>query len=159
MKWLPWILVVLLSVTLLCTVHNRKDDDKVDRDTTTFVDTILFYKLVPRDSIVVRYETVKLTIRKDTSLNNTPSVDSICDSVDVVIPITQKEYATDTFRAWVSGYHSSLDSIRIYLPTRVITTRERSKRWGVGIHTGIGVCIDGIVPYIGIGISYDLWRW
>ena len=67
MKWLPWALIVLLIFAVLC-LWNRKYNlsSAVIRDTIEYVDTITFYYPVPKDSIVIRYEVVKLPAKKDT---------------------------------------------------------------------------------------------
>ena len=84
------------------------------------------------------------------------------DSVTVQIPITQKVYEDSTYTAYVSGYNPQLDSLIFRMPREVITIKEyqKPKRWGIGIHAGYGMTIKGtpqFVPYIGIGISYNLF--
>ena len=73
------------------------------------------------------------------------------------IPITQKEYQTEQYRAWVSGYHPNLDSIETYIPTNIIYVHEKvkAKRWGIGAQ--IGYSPKGY--HIGIGINYSLFQW
>lgn len=83
------------------------------------------------------------------------------DSVEVEIPITQKEYSDSNYRAWVSGYKPRLDSIEIYSRREMVTiTRtaiQKPKRWGIGISAGYGFGKNGWGPYIGVGINYNLW--
>ena len=83
------------------------------------------------------------------------------DSVSVEIPITQKVYETDRYRAVVSGYKPSLDDIYIYQPTQIVQVKSKPKRWGVGIQVGYGVTLKQtpqFSPYIGVGVSYNLFQ-
>lgn len=137
-------------------------------DTTTVYDTIRVYKPVPRDSVVIRYVTqvVKVTREEETPTASTETepapaitVDATCaDSVRVSVPITQKVYETEDYRAYVSGYQPSLDSLLFLHHTQVVRIREKPKRWGVGVQVGYGFTPQGALPYIGVGISYNLFR-
>lgn len=81
------------------------------------------------------------------------------DSVEVEIPITQKEYGDSTYHAWVSGYMANLDSIRVYTRkeyrTETVRLRER-RRWGFTIGPTVGAGWNGqkIAPYIGLGVTW-----
>ena len=82
------------------------------------------------------------------------------DSVTVQIPITQRVYETDRYRAVVSGYQPSLDDLLIYQPTQVVRIKDKPKRWGIGVQVGYGMTVKGtpqFAPYIGVGVSYNLW--
>lgn len=159
-------------------------------DTTrvTIFDTIPYPMPVPKDSLVIRYITEKLPVSTETENfstknsdfstgngniaqenitgNGNISSDNIPDSIAVDIPITQKVYKDSLYRAYVSGYRPSLDSLIIF-PRHDITTvtngytypKSRQKRWGIGIHVGYGMTMSRtpqFTPYIGFGISYNL---
>ena len=82
------------------------------------------------------------------------------DSVTVQIPITQRVYETDRYRAVVSGYQPSLDDLLIYQPTQVVRIKDKPKRWGIGVQVGYGITVGKqpqFSPYIGIGVSYNLF--
>jgi hypothetical protein len=155
-------------------VPERKAESSQVSDTITIYefDTIPYYEVMPKDSIVVRYITEKLPIANRKEANSLiksqleDSVkkmysDSVKDSVNVVLPITQKHYEDSTFSAWVSGYEPNLDSIKVYqrkeIQTITITTKEQ-KRWSIGVSGGIGVVYDGgwhCGPGINIGVTYS----
>lgn len=142
------------------------------RDTTIYVDTIAYYKPVPKDSAVIRYVTRYLPVaKKDTNItenyahnqreNIPPSVLSDDrDSAAVAIPLTQRRYEGDEYLAYVSGYEPTLDSIFVYPKTTVIreSTYKPSDRWHIGITGGYGMSLsDGrATPYLGIGITYSI---
>ena len=125
-------------------------------DTVTVVDTIPYYRPVSRDSTVVRYETVRLCVT-DTVRVTVGDTVRVADSVEVIVPITQKVYADSLYRAYVSGYRPRLDSIFIYPRTRYVTVTRQAKpqRWGIGVQAGYGVGRGGTGPYLGVGVSYN----
>lgn len=164
------VLLALLVVSVCFNIRQYSTDGVTYQDTirTTFVDTVSFYKPVPRDSVVVRYVTEVLPVISDTSNIDTVNIpgsgnineDFIQDSVKVAIPISSKVYEDSTYTAYVSGYHANLDSIFVY-PRRemiAITGKTGRKRWGFGIQAGCGVGRNGLSPYVGFGISYTLFR-
>lgn len=164
-------LVLFLAVfigSISLNIHNYTlKGDKQYKDTLriVFVDTIPFYKPIPKDSTVINYVTVKLPAKEEKEDNFVEQPEKDSDSTDVVVPITQTIYEDSTYTAYVSGYRASLDSLIFRMPREVttITTTipvQKPKRWGVGIQLGYGVTINSqpkFVPYIGVGISYNLF--
>lgn len=183
--------VAVFVASLMLNVHHYTEGTAEPyRDTikTTFVDTIPYYKPVPKDSTVIKYVTATLPKADDKednfpnktvtelpeSVQKFPESDKnlqdsvqnfgkiVPDSVNVVIPITQKVYDEDTYTAFVSGYNPSLDSLIFKMPREVVTIKEYSKpkRWSVGVQVGYGVTLKGtpqFAPYVGIGVSYNLF--
>lgn len=157
MKVLPWILVTLLVLAVLFLWSRQQEQASLPRpDTTEYVETIPFYYPVPRDSVIKRYETVKLPIKKDSC----EAKQDTCtpDSVDVVIPITQKIYEDSLYQLWVSGYDVKLDSIKVNARMREIRipVPGKQKRWGIGLQAGYGYPNGW---YVGVGVSYNLFMW
>lgn len=160
---------------------SEKESRIVERDTSTYIDTIPYYQPVPKDSMVIKYVTRTLPVkRRDSSTTNKTdtflaenyaqnngenipplyaSVDS--DSAAVVVPITQKRYENADYRAYVSGYEANLDSIFVFPKHTII--RERSEKppnkWHIGITGGYGYGIKSkqLEPYIGVGLTYSLF--
>lgn len=132
----------------------------VSRDTIpVFIDTP-----IPRDSTVLRYVTVSVPVRDTIWTHVTDTLPN--DSVSIVLPITQKMYQDSTYHAWVSGYMPALDSIKVFQPVTTITQtitntqiKYKTKRWGLGVQTGIGVTPTKVEPYIGIGVTYNIFSW
>lgn len=154
------LLTIGLTHLLMKNTHVDVSQSLQKADTTTYVDTIPYYKPVPKDSIVIKYHIVKLPAqKKDSTAGKT-------DSVDVVLPITQKVYEDSTYHAWISGYLPRLDSIHIYNKNTTITktqtitvTQYKTKHWGVGVQVGYGYNFNRISPYIGIGVQYNIFNW
>ena len=132
-------------------VPDRVEDFIEKVDTLVVRDTIMRDRPVFVDRYLVRTDTVKLAVH-DTTLR--------VDSVLVDVPIERRVYEEDSlYRAVVSGYRPSLDSLLVYRTTTEITKFVPvpvKKRWGVGIQAGYGFSQKGISPYVGVGISYNL---
>lgn len=163
-----WAFVVFCVVSLLHVVNTcerKRSDGRYERDTVTFIDTIPYYQPVPRDSVVVRYVTRKVTVA--TPKNDTISGETyahnpsgiILDSVDVELPITQKKYETEDYRAYVSGFEPNLDSIFVTRRTDVVTIRKKPSRWGVGLTGGYGYSLNSkqMEPFVGVGVYYRIF--
>ncbi len=87
----------------------------------------------------------------------------------VTLPIEQKVYKDDDYTAYVSGVAPQLDSIQVFPKTiyqdRLINTEKKvpypvkdTKRWGIGLSVGYGFSRCGASPFIGIGISYNIFK-
>ena len=73
-------------------------------------------------------------------------------------------YKGEQYTAVVEGIGAYLKSIEVYPRTeiRTITTTMpvvKKTRWGVGVQMGAGFGENGVQPYIGIGLSYNLICW
>lgn len=120
-------------------------------DTIIVRDTITREKPVYVDRYLTRIEQVFLPVHDTTVVR---------DSVLVDIPIETRVYAEDSvYRAVVSGWKPSLDTLLVYNTTREITKFVPvpvRKRWGVGVTGGYGVGKGGLTPFVGVGITYNL---
>ena len=145
-------------------------------------DTIACYEPVARDSAVVRYVRRVVAVVPDAAgeppgatgggrvaagelTGATGEAVAATDSGVVMIPITQKVYRDEAYRAYVSGYDARLDSIFVYERTvteRVVPAGEPQgarRRLGVGVVGGIGYGLATQKPdvFVGIGLSYRIW--
>ena len=158
----------------------QQTEQVADTVRVTVTDTIPYYKPAARDSVVVRYVTRTLAavkpageaagaIAADTCLGenyaqNFPEI--IPDSVSVDIPITQKKYETEEYRAYVSGYEPNLDSIFLYRKTvteRIIPLAKPKdtvrSRFGFGVVAGAGYGIIHKQPDIFVGGAVYIRIW
>lgn len=169
MKALPWILCIVLLGVLAWQYFGRiPSRHETVWDTIPIYDTITHDTVIPRDSIVLRYEVVNLPMvgnisRKNILENGNIALNNILtDSARVVIPITQQHYKEDDFEAWVSGFRASLDSIRVFPKSYVLQPKAtKSKRWVLSVGAGAGwnPFTRKFEPTIGINIGLKLWEW
>lgn len=146
------VLMVVSGVLLWSDLHRRTTPPtivvKTVRDTLVVHDTITAYKPVPFNVYVVDTMWVPVTVSKT-------------DTVWAQLPRTAKVYQDSTYRAVVSGFRPSLDTISVYQRTKVITVTNNVRipppRWSWGVQAGLGVNATGsLTPYIGVGIQYRL---
>jgi len=119
-----------------------------------------------KEKVVVEYHHDTITLQKPPKIviREVVRTDTLflTDSIFVDVPIEQAVYADSNYRAVVSGWHPSLDTISVYPVTKIITKVQEvqvaapPKRLGVGFVAGYGVGKDGLTPYIGFGASYNL---
>ena len=196
LKNIALLLFLAVFVASLClnVHHYTGGTTEPYRDTikTTFVDTIPYYKPVPKEEKPLGNITAKLPISvpklpenvqkfPESGKNLQDSVQNFGksvpedhfedmgekvtpDSADVVVPITQTVYEDSTYTAYVSGYRASLDSLIFRMPREVTTITnthyQKPKRWSIGIQVGYGMTLKGtpqFAPYVGIGVSYNLF--
>lgn len=142
------VLAMCLGFALGYVVHGVYPEEKsTDTKTVVVTDTVRYSEPEVHDSVTV--DTVVRWMKRSIS---TTKRDTIRDSVLVYVPIIKKEYQTDQYKAWISGYEAQLDSIEVYNKTITVT---KKKRWGVGIQGGIGMTPKGIQPYIGFGVNFN----
>lgn len=146
-------LLLALSVTLQYLYRSNRNSTgnslRTDTVTITKIDTVTVTKPV----IQYKYITQVIT---DT-LYNTDSI-----KVPVHIPIERTIFQDSTYRAVVSGYRASLDTIQVYpihTYTTITNTIIKQKRFNIGIQAGVGygICTKKPDVYVGLGVSYRLF--
>ena len=85
--------------------------------------------------------------------------DTICDTV--YLPRKQTEYRDSDYTAYVSGYEAKMDSISVR--TKIITKtiiKTKYRRINIGITGGYGYGINSrtFEPFIGVGVTYNLYK-
>ena len=146
-------LLLGLSVTFQYLYHFNQNSTgnrlKTDTVTITKIDTVTVTKPV----IQYKYITQVIT---DT-LYNTDSI-----KVPVHIPIERTIFQDSTYRAVVSGYKASLDTIQVFpihTTTTITNTIIKQKRFNIGIQAGVGygICTKKPDVYVALGVSYRLY--
>jgi hypothetical protein len=121
------------------------------KDTVVVRDTVRETVLVPKVRYLTRVDTVLLKVPGDTV------------EVPVLVPISRNVYEGEDYRAVVSGFRASLDTLDIFRKTQTVTNTVvqrvevpgKPKRWGIGVSAGYALTPQGVKPYIGAGISYS----
>lgn len=120
-------------------------------DTLLLRDTVRETVLVPKVRYLTRVDTVLLKVPGDTV------------EVPVMVPISRNVYEGEDYRAVVSGFRVSIDTIDTFRKTQTLTNTfiqrgevpGKPKRWGIGVSAGYALTPQGVKPYIGAGISYS----
>lgn len=124
-------------------------------DTMWMRDTVRETVLVPEVRYLTRVDTVLLKVPGDAV------------KVPVLVPISRKVYEGEDYRAVVSGFRASLDTLDIFRKTQTVTNTVvqrvevpgKPKRWGIGVSAGYALTPQGVKPYIGAGVQYNFLSW
>lgn len=124
-------------------------------DTMWMRDTVRETVLVPEVRYLTRVDTVLLKVPGDAV------------KVPVLVPISRKVYEGEDYRAVVSGFRASLDTLDIFRKTQTVTNTVvqrvevpgKPKRWGIGVSAGYALTLKGMKPYIGAGVQYNFLSW
>lgn len=135
---------------------SRIDEPTIIRDTITTlrIDTVKIDR--PQPYKVIIRDTVEVNMPRNDDAQLPPSVGEWL--------YAETTYRGEHYTAVIVGIGAYLKSIEIYPRTeiRTITTTSqvvKKTRWGVGVQLGLGFGKNGVQPYIGIGISYNIIRW
>lgn len=134
-------------------LQHEEDVAAIRTDTVTVRDTIVFERIVPKREYIVRTDTLYLP-PEETGIEQ--------DSVKTVIPIERVVYDDFRYYAVISGWHPTLDTLKIYEQIKTVYKTEEVKvyvepsRWSVGVQAGYGASPKGLFPYIGVGVQYAL---
>lgn len=141
----------------------------------------LFDRIIPRnapqepqsirvDTLFIR-DTIKVTepvyvTRRMVDSVLVPVTDTIRlrDTLYVFLEREQIRWEDSLSVVYASGVRPEIDSVIHYAERMVIVkeipvVRVKKTRWGVGIQAGAGATKDGLTPYVGVGVSYNLLSW
>lgn len=152
------LLFALLIVGAVCFVAGRKTAKNGGEGTfTERVDT-----LVIRDTIVA-YKPKYITKRVvDSVLVPVPEYIERNDTIYAVLEREQVMWEDSLARIYASGINPQVDSVMHYRTEKVINhiiPVKVNPKWGIGIQGGVGFGKDGLTPYVGVGVSYNILSW
>lgn len=155
------ILSVLVGLALVLAGYCAGCRARQESSPTIVIDEITD-TLYLRDTISVPTPVYVARTTVDTML--VPVTDTLVlrDTLWMSLPRESVHYGDSLFDAWVSGYRPALDSLRLYPTTQIVTRMEVVKtkpRWSAGVQVGVGASREGLSPYVGIGVQYNLLWW
>lgn len=157
---------VLLNVVLWGNERADKRADKTLFDTIIVHDTITVIKPTVICERVLKVDTVWLerADNMEDSGENQPfsGEDFTTDSVQVVIPITERTYEDSIYKAVVRGYNPELVSLEVYRRIVYIDRIEAIERRprvvvSAGVYGGFGV--KGADYGLGVSVGVPIWSW
>ena len=121
-------------------------------DTLVLTDTII--KFQPKPYKVTIIDTIYLP--QQPQKPQQPQIDTLIRQ-EVI-------YKDSTYMAVVGGIKPYLKSIEIYPKTIYVnnnttTTIKVRSRFGLGVQAGYGYGRNGLQPYVGVGVQYNLIQW
>lgn len=150
------VILLVMDIGVLWQNHRQKtpvEPPEIKVDTLIVRDTIMQYKSIFTDKIKV--DSVLIPVR-DTIV--------IRDSVYIYMDREKITWRDSLCEVYASGIMPQVDSVKHFREYQYITietaipVKEKS-HWGLGINAGYGVGQGGLTPYIGIGVSYNIFSW
>ena len=145
------IVICLLNGWASC---HRTIDKEVITITDTLVLTDTIVKMQPKPYKVTIIDTIYLPQKPQQPQK--PQYDTLIRQ-EVI-------YKDSTYMAVVGGIEPYLKSIEIYPKTIYVnnnttTTIKVRSRFGLGVQVGYGLSRNGLQPYVGVGVQYNLIQW
>ena len=125
-----------------------------------YVDTVWLEKV----AVDIKHDTMRVSNRLASGHTNGRPKSHIQgyvnDSVPVLIPITERTFKGNNYKAVVSGFDPKLVSLDIYQQTETITktiTKQPKVVVGIGPYAGYGN--KGFNYGIAVNVSMPIWSW
>ena len=145
--------IVICLLNGLASCHRTTDKEVITiTDTLVLTDTII--KFQPKPYKVTIIDTIYLP--QQPQKPQKPQIDTLI-RLEVI-------YKDSTYMAVVGGIEPYLKSIEIYPKTIYVnnnttTTIKVRSRFGLGVQVGYGLSRNGLQPYVGVGVQYNLIQW
>ena len=159
MERIKYILLGVIAGIVICLLNgwvscHRTTDKEVITITDTLVLTDTIIKFNPKPYKVTIIDTIYLPQQPQTPQQ--PQIDTLIRK--------EVTYKDSTYTAVVGGIEPYLKSIEIYPKTIYVnnnttTTIKVRSRVGLGVQAGYGYGRNGLQPYVGVGVQYNLIQW
>ena len=154
------VLLVLANFFMIGFIIGRKHPQKlpiepikVKVDTLIIHDTTMSYKPIYVDRV-----------KLDSVLVHVVDSVKIHDTTFVYLEREKVTWRDSLCEVYASGIMASVDSVRHFQEYKYITIETQvpvkiRSHWGLGVQAGMGTGKNGLTPYVGVGISYNLLSW
>lgn len=160
--------ILIISFIIISTVINLYFIYNLDRFVNERLEVLdvepelIIVDSVKFDSVYTeKKEIVKLPIYNTDTIKQTDTIIHQ-DSIFVEIPISVKHYKDTLAETAISfdlrGFQCEMNNLYVENLKTPIIEENKPKRWGLGLQLGMGVTKEKISPYIGVGISYNLFN-
>ena len=159
MERIKYILLGVIAGLVICFINgwascHRTTDKEVITITDTLVLTDTIIKMQPKPYKITIIDTIYLP--QQPQQPQKPQIDTLIRQ-EVI-------YKDSTYMAVVGGIEPYLKSIEIYPKTIYVnnnttTTIKVRSHFGLGVQAGYGYGRNGLQPYVGIGVQYNLIQW
>ena len=162
MERIKYILLGVIAGIVICLLNglascHRTTDKEVITITDTLVLTDTIIKFQPKPYKVTIIDTIYLPQQPQKPQKpQQPQIDTLIQQ-EVI-------YKDSTYMAVVGGIEPYLKSIEIYPKTIYVnnnttTTIKVRSSFGLGVQAGYGYGRNGLQPYVGVGVQYNLIQW
>jgi|LSQX01.2.fsa_nt_gb hypothetical protein len=144
------------------TDNNQSATAVIDEKIIIKRDTIVIKEkeFVPIKVTEVKTEIVKVLVKDSLTTIDTAGAITQIDSANVAIPITQKEYKSESYFAIVEGYNPTLKHLELYTTNTIkeTVTQKKSPLLGVMFGAGVGWTGKSFTPHVGVTVGINLIR-
>lgn len=153
-------LLLMVFMVVLGFIIGRECQQKLPVEPIkTKVDTLVIYDTITQiQPISVERRVVEKQL--------VPVIDSvkIHDTLFVYLDREQVVWQDSLSVVYASGINPQVDSVKHFIQDRFITIETQvpvkvRSRWGLGLQAGMGAGKDGLTPYVGVGLNYNLLSW
>lgn len=86
------------------------------------------------------------------------------DTLYVILERQQVTWEDSLARVYASGVNPRVDSVIHFTRDQIIikeipVIQVKKTRWGIGVQAGATAGKDGVIPYVGVGVSYNILSW
>lgn len=163
-----WLLAAAIVVALAVLMFAWRNDiagrraEALPPDTVTVTvrDTVTIIAPAPVAEVTLPPERRLLPLWREPT-DSVRADSGAVDCVAVAVPMERKVYQGSDYRAVISGAWVSLDTIQVFPRHDITTIRHgvtRNRRWGIGLSVGYGVTPQGLQPWAGVSLTYNLWQ-
>lgn len=162
MNWRDLIYVMFvaaLAAFLGALVGEKHRTKSIVEPTETKVDT-----LYVRDTIVAEKPLFVEKVKLKSVLVPVTDTLMLHDTLFVFLDREQVIWRDSLAEVYASGINPQVDSVKHFVCDKIVTIEKTvpvkvKSKWGIGIQGGIGAGKEGLTPYVGVGISYNLLSW
>lgn len=146
-------ILVAFLVGRRCPIESQGEPVTIKVDTLVIRDTIVSYK-------------PKWMTRRVVDSIPYPVGDTIRlrDTLWMYLEKEQVTWEDSLARVYASGIDPQVDSVIHFTQDQIITKeipviQVKKTRWGIGVQGGVTADKDGVIPYVGVGVSYNILSW
>lgn len=155
--------VIIIALALSFVAGQRNALNRLVLPQKERVDTLVIYDTIVSEKPI--YKEKRITERILIPVTDTIRVK---DTLYLYAEREQIHWKDSLSDVYASGIDVNVDSVLHYIPTHIIT-KERDvivkvkPKWSIGVHAGYGAFANNgqiaTSPYVGVGVSYNLFSW
>ena len=155
--------VIIVALALSFVAGQRDAMNRLVLPQEPKVDTLFIYDTIVSEKPI--YKEKRITERILVPVTDTIRVK---DTLYLYAEREQIHWKDSLSDVYASGIDVNVDSVLHYVPMKVVTETteiiiKMKPKWSIGVHAGYGAFANNgqiaTSPYVGLGISYNLFSW
>ena len=155
--------VIIIALVLSFVAGQRDALNRLVLPQKERVDTLVIYDTIVSEKPI--YKEKRITERILVPVTDTIRVK---DTLYLYAEREQIHWKDSLSDVYASGIDVNVDSVLHYVPMKVVTETteiiiKMKPKWSIGVHAGYGAFANNgqiaTSPYLGVGVSYNLFSW